>query len=142
MFKSLLVIFSFIAAPAIADNYYSYVKKGDFLKVEELFIEYRKYEAYRNPYYPPGKNDWTHTGEFHWTVSVFERLYWDNTFHISMDTTPQVRHGGWEYYTGFKVFPWFHVIKYHHSEHSFEQKQSHKFPIEDSYGIRIYFKQK
>lgn len=137
---ALFILFFICTNNAFAANYYNYINKGDFLKVEELFVEYRKYEAYRNPYYPPGKDDWTHTGEFNWTVSAFNRLYWDNKFHMSMDLTPQVRHAGWEYYLGFRVFNWFHLVKYHHSEHVMEDKFLHKFPVEDSYGFRIYFK--
>lgn len=110
------------------------------LKVEEMYVEYRKYEAYRNTYYPPEKDDWTHTGEFHYTVSVLNRLYWQNNFHMSMDSTPQVRHGGWEYYMGLRIFKSFHLVKYHHSEHVFEDKFNRKFPVEDSYGVRVYFK--
>jgi len=140
MRKILIAFFILFSTPIFAESYYGYLNKGSFLRVEELFVEYRKYEVYRNPYYPPEKNDWTHTGEFHWTVSILNRLYWENNFHMSMDETPQVRHGGWEYYMGFRVFNWLHAIKYHHSEHVFEDKFMRKFPVEDSYGIRIYFK--
>lgn len=117
------------------------LESGDFLSVEEMYVEYKKYEAYRNPYYPPDKSDWTHKAEFHWTVNIGNRLYWKNNFHISMDQTPQVRHGGWEYYLGMKIFSWLDAVKYHHSEHVFEDKfKDKKFPVEDSYGVRVYFK--
>ena len=110
-------------------------------KVDEMYIEYRKYQTLRDPYYPPEKdNEWDWTSEFHWKVSTFKRLYWDNNFQIRMDQS-QIRHGGWEYYLGVKTFDWLDIIKYHHSQHCFEcENDKRRFPVEDSYGVRVYFK--
>jgi hypothetical protein len=141
MFKSLVVFLILIdSSIAWGESLYSKINKGEFLQVEQMYIEYKKYEAWRNPYYPVGKNDWTHGAEFAWTIGIFKRIYWDNVFHISMDETPQVRHGGWEYYLGLRVFDWLSVGRYHHSEHVFEDKFDRKFPVEDSYFVRVYLK--
>jgi len=139
MFKFLIVILCWFSTPVFAESYYGYVKKGDFLKVEEMYMEYRKIEAWRNPYYPPEKDDWQFTNEFNWTVSMWDHLFWENKIHMSMDCC-QIRHAGWQYYLGYRVFDWFSVIKYHHSEHVLENKYERRFPVEDSYGFRIYFK--
>lgn len=108
--------------------------------VEEAYIEHRQIEHWRNPYYP-GKDDWLSTSEFHMTFHVLERLYLDNNFHISMEPG-QIRHGGWEYWLGLRVHPNIHLVKHHHSEHTFDRETKPRFPVEDSYGVRVYFKPK
>lgn len=116
--------------------------KGNWLKVDESYVEYRKYEAYRNPYLPDEKG-WDFRGEFHNTFSAFNRLYWDTNLHMSMDES-QIRYVGLEYYLGLRVFDWLHAVKYHHSEHVLDEPapDNRKFPVEDSYGVRVYFKTK
>lgn len=122
----------------IAWGYNLGLKDGSFIAIDEAYIEWRKYEAYRNPL-TPEKDDWQWKAEFHQTVSFYKRLYWDTNFHMSMDTS-QIRYGGLEYYMGLKIMPWLHAVKYHHSEHCFDVDCG-KFPVEDSYGVRLYYKQ-
>lgn len=114
---------------------------GSWLNVDESYIEYRKYEHYRNPYLPDVDN-WNFRGEFHNKFSLYSRLYWDTNLHMSM-AGDQMRYAGLEYYIGFKIFSWFDLINYHHSEHSLDKvsPNNDKFPVEDSIGFRIYFKQ-
>lgn len=111
--------------------------KGKFLDVDESYMEWRKYEDWRNPN-TPDKHDWDWTAEFHNTVSLWKRLYWDTNFHMSMDSS-QIRWVGLEYYMGIRIMPWLHVIKYHHSQHCTDMDCG-KWPVEDSYGARLYFK--
>src|ERR1043165_8333037 len=85
--------------------------KGNWINLDEMYIEWRKYESYRNAYLPDEKQ-WNFRGEFHNRMSMYERLYWDTNLHMSMDES-QIRYVGLEYYVGFKWFPWLHAIKYH-----------------------------
>jgi len=142
MFKTLItsmaVLFSLPANAYDLDleGFYS----GNWLSVDESYIEYRKYEAYRNPYVPD--ENWNFRGEFHNKFSAYKLVYWDVNLHMSMDES-QIRYAGLEYYLGVKVTPWLDAIKYHHSEHVLEKEipGNKRFPVEDSYGFRIYFKQ-
>lgn len=113
---------------------------GDFLKVDQMYLEFRKYEDYRNAYLPDAKG-WQFRGEFHNNLSAFSVLFWNTNLHLSMDRS-QIRYVGLEYYLGLHLTPWADAIKYHHSEHVLEQEVpgNKKFPVEDSYGFRIYFK--
>lgn len=113
------------------------LSKGKFFDVDESYIEWRKYDSYRN-LNTPGKKDWDWTAEFHNTVSVWKRFYWDTNFHMSMDTT-QIRYVGFEYYMGLKVMPYLHLIKYHHSQHCTDMDCG-TWPVEDSYGMRVIIK--
>lgn len=136
MFKWLLVLMT-IMDSTIAWGYNLGLKGGSFLSIDESYAEWRKYDSYRN-INTPGKEDWDWTAEWHTTVSFWEKLYWNTNFHMSMDST-QIRYGGLEYYMGLKIRPWLHAVKYHHSQHCFD-KECGVWPVEDSYGVRIYWK--
>lgn len=108
------------------------------LSVDKFYIEYRNYTALRDPYFP-GKEDWKRRGEFHFNLGLLNsRIYMENNLHLTMDST-QVREAGWEYTVGVRTFKWLDIVKYHHSRHSLEAVQSQRFPVEDSYGVRIFF---
>lgn len=113
---------------------------GDFLKLDEMYLETRKYDTFRNPYIPNEKH-WNFISEFHNNMSFYKKIYWNTNLHMSMDEA-QIRYVGLEYTMGAKVLPWMHIIKYHHSTHVLEVEKGNKaFPVEDSYGFRVYFKQ-
>ena len=118
------------------DGFYN----GDWLKVDESYVEYRKYQDYRNAYIPNQK-DWDFTGHFHTTYSAYKYVFWQTDLHLNA-TTSQVMYGGLEYYLGVHAMPWLDVFKYHLSEHVFDHAAFDKehFPLEDSYGVRVYFK--
>lgn len=133
-----MVLFLVIATLAKAETFIQVLE--DPLKVDEMFVEYRKVQGLRDPYYSKEQNsNWTQVGEFHLQLSALRRVYWNNNFHLRMDQS-QVRHVGWEYTMGAKVTDWFHIIKYHHSQHCTECVRPERFPVEDSYGVRVYFK--
>lgn len=138
MLKALICILAMFDS-TIAWGFDLGLSKGSFLAVDESYIEWRKYEAYRNPYLPE-KDDWQWVGEIHNTVSAWKRLYWQTNIHMSMDES-QIKYGGLEYYLGVKIMPYLQAIKYHHSEHCFDKDCPSRFPVEDSYGFRLYFKQ-
>lgn len=136
LFKILLVFFSLMDS-TIAWGYNLGLSDGSFLSVDESYAEFRKYESYRNTM-TPGKDDWEWTTEWHNTVSIYKRVFWDSNFHMSMDSS-QIRYAGLEYYLGVKIMPYLQAIKYHHSAHCLDTNCG-RFPVEDSYGFRVYFK--
>lgn len=135
MLKRIVLLSAFLSTKAQAFDFH--LKDGGLFNIDESYVEWRKYEAYRNSL-TPGKDDWQWTAESHNTVSIYKRFYWDTNFHLSMDSS-QVRYGGLEYYMGLKIMPYLSAIKYHHSVHCFDVDCG-RFPVEDSYGFRLYFK--
>lgn len=138
MFRATVIALAILTSD-IVWGYNLGLKDGSFLSVDESYIEWREYESYRNPYMPD-KYDWQWTGEFHNTVSIWKLLYWKTNVHMSMDET-QIRYGGLEYYLGFKIMSYLHIVKFHHSQHCFDKQCVGKFPVEDGFGARVYFKQ-
>jgi hypothetical protein len=140
----LIVIFMLAGANKASAKEYSllldHLYSGDFLKVEEMYIETKKYDTYRNAYLPEEKK-WNFSTEFHNNLSIFEKGYLNTNLHMSMDES-QIRYAGLQYTLGAKLLPWLHAVKYHHSSHVLEKDVpgNKVFPVEDSYGIRIYFK--
>lgn len=133
IFTILLIIFS-----TFANAEESMFKKP--LQIQDVWVEYREIQFLRDPYYPDEKDqEWTRSAEFHWNTTILKYMYWDNNFHFRMDES-QVRHVGWEYYLGLHVTDWMDVVKYHHSQHCAECQMERRFPVEDSYGVRFYFK--
>ncbi len=136
--RSLLLALAFlIATPAWGYNLNLGIRDGSFLDVDESYVEWRKYETWRNTN-TPEKEDWDWTAEWHTTLSLWKRFYWDTNYHMSMDSS-QIRWVGLEYYMGLRIMPWLHAVKYHHSEHCADMNCG-RFPVEDSYGVRVYFK--
>lgn len=114
----------------------NYYHTGSVFKLEAMDFEHRKIEALRDPYFP-NKDDWNNSTNFHFRIGLLKAFYWDNVIHMEMDQS-QVRAGGWEWTMGLRVFSWMDVVKYHHSRHVMEESRQMKFPVEDSYGIKIY----
>jgi hypothetical protein len=122
----------------IAQSTELHLLDGKFLNVDESFIEYRKYEDYRNPYIT-NVTDWDFTGHFHNTYSIYKIIFWQTDLHLSA-TKEQVRYAGLEYYLGIHILPWLDAGRYHDSEHNMDHSSEFKYPVEDSYFIRVYFK--
>ena len=141
--KTLLAIVSvlgcvFGSEAKSADLSLNSLYQGDWLKLDEMYVEYRKFETYKNPYMPDQK-DWQFTGEFHNKMSAFNLVYWDTNLHLSA-ANDRIRYVGLEYELGAHVLPWLDTFKYHHSQHMLEETTEIHFPLEDSYGFRVYFK--
>jgi hypothetical protein len=51
------------------------------------------------------------------------------------------RYVGWEYETGFNILPGVDVVWHHHSQHAMDLDRD-RFPVMDSYGIRLTFIEK
>ena len=135
-----LIFFLVISAKDAKAIDYKLVE-DNWLKVEESYVEYRKYKDYRNSYVSDEKR-WDFTGHFNTTYTAFTRIFWQTDLHLNA-TKDQVLYGGLEYRLGIHVMPYLDIFKYHLSEHVFDRKgTSDKFPVEDSYGLRVYFKTK
>lgn len=118
------------------------------VRVTNLSIEAARYYNYRNPYFLL-ENDrhqkFLGRTNLRLDIGLLPRddptehiLYWHNNIHGSVDQeSKEYREVGWEFEMGSRINRYFDVFYYHHSEHVLEQERSYKFPLEDSYGIRI-----
>ena len=135
MLNKIIIVSALIASPAMA---YEIEKPASWLNIDESYVEYRKFQDYRNPYIPEEKN-WDFMGNFHNTYSLFKVIYWDTDLHLAANHS-QVLYGGLEYRLGIHITDNLDVFKYHASDHIFDHTETNKFPVQDSYGIRVYFK--
>ena len=137
-----LGIVSVITTSVMAGNFVGHPTRVNLLpKVTESYFEYRQYEncpsysILRDPYAPEYTEDWQF--EIRNATKLDSRfLFWENTFHFRT-AQGKVRHVGLEYYIGLHVLSFIDVFKYHHSQHVTEVDRS-KFPLEDSYGVRLF----
>ena len=117
--------------------------------VEHLDLEYFRYQGvYRDSYYisegsAPGDSRFLQMqagSALNLRLRVLQYLYWDNRFHMDMDTTSQVRAAGWQWEGGLHI-PGTPVDLYehHHSRHVLDREnpRGDKFPLENTYGIRL-----
>lgn len=112
-------------------------------KINGLSLEIKRMLFLRHAYYPE-KSDWRGFVGLNWNISnKNDWLYWDNQSAFYGDNS-QVRHIFWQYEVGFR-YETVDVFYYHKSEHTADANREDighpsKFPLEDSFGIRINFK--
>lgn len=125
--------------------------------VDRLEMDYYKYRTgYRNPYLITSGDD-TEDGyrpmalvdgsDLQMDLGIADLLYWRNRFHMGSDEFKHVKYVGWEYEVGVDTsrvtshtIP-VELFQHHHSQHGLEyvNPRGDKFPVEDTYGIRLKF---
>jgi hypothetical protein len=104
-------------------------------RVKELSLDLKRMPFQRD-YLFPDRTNWGHEvrlnadgeiGRFFMNNQVTGRTY-DSRF----------RYVSWGFDVGFHVFPWLDVVHSHLSEHAIDLYRD-KFPVRDSYGIRLKF---
>lgn len=108
-------------------------------EVKQLSLELRHTKVFRDPYFPD-KSDWLGYVGLNWDTMFWEMLFWNNKTYFYGDRS-QVRKIGWEYDLGLR-FDAVDVFYHHRSEHDADHGPAEtgrisRFPLEDSYGIRI-----
>lgn len=124
----------------------SSAKEFHLLDVEELNMEYFKYEGqYRDSYYVHGDSNpiqMSSGAALNMRLQVANYLYWDNRFHLDNDDGNRVRAAGWQWEAGARI-PWVPLdfFQHHHSRHilDIQNPRGDKFPLENTYGVRIHF---
>jgi len=105
-------------------------------------VQYLNLEAKRIPfqrdYYYPGMTEWGHEISLNMKTSIGK--VW-----LESDITGQSRHSRfrniwWDYTLGITTTDWLDIVWDHRSQHSLDMQNDSKYPVRDSYGIRIYFK--
>lgn len=108
------------------------------LNVEKFSYEHKWTDKVRDPFIPNERN-WRYKDNLYWNVSIFKEFFWDNNVEM-YSTDSKVLSVGWQFYMGVRVTDWLDIVKDHHSRHVMEEERpSHSFPVEDSYGFRLNF---
>lgn len=79
-------------------------------------------------------------------LRILEVGYWKNSVHTE-GTAGQLQTVGWHYELGLRLTPYLSPFYEHHSRHRMDSTipdynqdgRPDKFPVEDSYGIRLHF---
>ena len=105
-------------------------------KVEYLNLELKRL-PYQRDYLVPEQTAWDHEVSLNMKLEL-KRLW------LESDLTGQTAQGRfrnmwWDYTLGVSIIPELDLVWDHRSQHSLDWEQD-KFPIRDSYGIRINFK--
>lgn len=110
----------------------------DFLSTKELFLEHQSFNARGRiaelSHYKPRTS--TAIGM---NLTILGPVYWKNYIH-GHSTSAQFRLVGWKSELGVRLFNIVELAYHHHSQHILDDKHKHmKFPVEDSFVVRVYF---
>jgi hypothetical protein len=121
--KILLLILSLVI-PCVAEA-----------KVRELSLDLKRMPFQRDFLFPDRTN-WGHEVSLIADMNI-GRWFIDNKI-IGRTYDSRFRYIAWDYDTGFNVLPWLDILWSHKSEHALDLYRD-KFPVRDSYGIRLKF---
>jgi hypothetical protein len=118
-----------------------------WVQVDYLGISATQFQANRDPMTPDiGQDEYQARAALEMDLSVAKYLFWENRIHTE-SVASTVKTVGWHWIAGIRFLPWLDVIHEHHSRHVMDQPQERynpetgkreKYPVEDSYGIRIH----
>lgn len=104
-------------------------------KVRELSLDLKRMPFQRD-YLFPERTNWGHEVRLNADMDVGP-YFLDNTI-TGRTYDSRFRYVAWGFDHGFHLTPWLDVIHSHLSEHAIDLYRD-KFPVRDSYGIRIRF---
>jgi hypothetical protein len=121
------------------------------LCLDKADLRYQKFrpDGRRDPYTPDHDNSWDARAGLEWDLQLLRWGFWRNDVHTEQLLDGRVKTVGWHWTLGIRIprlrSELFHE---HHSQHVLDQRPVQrdgtdlpqgfrKFPVEDSYGIRI-----
>jgi hypothetical protein len=123
-----------------------------FFELRETYMNYKQFkEGARNPLIEDaGQNtELDRELSLFLNTNVLHYMYWDNQVYSLVDRdketgkTGQFRLVGWNFKYGLRITSFLYAEYEHFSKHLLDAKYSqYRFPVEDSYGVRLYFYQK
>jgi hypothetical protein len=84
----------------------------------------------------PDQTSWDYETRLRWDVG-WGRWFSDNVV-TGRTFNSRYRYVSWEFETGFRLINGLDAIWHHHSQHAIDLDRS-KFPVIDSYGVRLTF---
>ena len=106
-------------------------------EVRELSLDLKRMPFQRDFMFPEQLN-WQHEVRLNADVDLW-RYFQDHKI-TGRTYGDRFRYVSWEFDHGFHIFPWLDVIHSHKSEHAMD-RYLERFPVRDSYGIRLRFKE-
>jgi len=106
-------------------------------EVRELSLDLKRMPFQRDFMFPD-QTDWGH--EVKLTAGMGLGIYFQNNQVTGRTYGSRFRYVAWEFDHGITILPWLELIHSHKSEHAMDIFVD-KFPVRDSYGIRLKFKE-
>ena len=104
-------------------------------EVRALNLELKRLPYVRD-YFMPDAKYWDAQLNLNWNVG-FGAFFWENSIDARTRHS-RFRYVAWEYKTGFDLTKHVALVWHHRSEHAMDI-YSYKYPVRDSYGVRINF---
>ena len=131
---------------------FSFEAKAQYrlLDVDQVSMQVAKFGCNRDPMIPELEcRDWRGRVAINADFRMLEVFYWKNQVH-GEGTDAAFKTMGWHFELGLHVSQYLDFFYEHHSRHVLDQPdathtaydnsyQYSKFPVEDSYGIRMIF---
>lgn len=142
-----LIPFTAHAGEGVMTRTWTEPSRYSLFEAKELSLDLRKVSIKRDPYYV-NKDDWYSYVGLNWDISILSYMFWDNKVFFYGDRA-QVRKIGWHYDMGIRVTNQIDFYWHHESEHDADHDKADpdfpergRFPIENSYGVRLKFLKK
>ena len=104
-------------------------------EVTKFQLEAKRMPFQRDYFYPDSQH-WQYHLDLLWDVR-FWNFFWENDI-AAKTAEERFRDVAWEYKVGVTILPQVDVLWHHRSQHALDYERD-KFPVRDSYGVRINF---
>ena len=142
----------FIACLSVLIMCFSTLVNADVFELRELYLLHKKFgDGSRNPLIDDNgleNRELDREVSLIWNMDILEYGYFDNKILSYVDRfkdsgeSDQFRLVGWNLQLGIRLTGWLWVEYDHFSKHQLDNEAPGKFPVEDAFGIRVYFYKK
>lgn len=146
--KYTLLVAAILAAVSIFAVFTVEAAEFRVLELKELSIGYRGFikGGYRPTINGIGIPDRTLNDEVTLFINIdfMKYFYWNHRVHGATDRVAstggqgQYRDIGWQFFFGFRPTKFLSVEYEHHSQHVLDHKAPFRYPVEDSFGIKLH----
>lgn len=127
-------------------------ESGDWcvLCIDKVDLRYQQFKDRRDPYTPDKDEQWGSRVGLDWDLQLLRYGFWRNDVHAEQLQDGRVKTVGWHWFLGLRLPPLrSEIFHEHHSQHVLDQaplerdgddlpQGFRKFPVEDSYGVRVH----
>jgi len=125
---------------------------SDVFQLREFYLLHKKFgDGSRNPLIDDNgleNRELDREVSLIWNMDIFNHAYFDNRILSYVDRfkdsgeSDQFRLIGWDFQIGLRLTGWLWVEYDHFSKHQLDNEAPNKYPVEDAFGIRVYFYRK
>lgn len=143
MYSTIILLISMFLSQAANAQY-------RLLDIDRINMEFARFGCNRDPIIPElDCGDWRGRTSINADLRILSNIYWKNNIH-GEGTTAAYKTMGWKFELGINISRYLDLFYLHHSRHVLDQNAAThisydgkhtmtKFPVEDSYGIRLIF---